>query len=56
LNVEDADDVDNGYDDIGEDCCKSITCVNVCFVGILLDDVGLKKIWKTEFSGRRICC
>jgi hypothetical protein len=44
LNVEDADDVDNGYEVIGEDCCKSITCANVCFVEILLDDVGLNNI------------
>jgi hypothetical protein len=43
LNVEDADDVDNGYEGTGADCCKSITWVNVCVVGGLLDDVGLRK-------------
>jgi hypothetical protein len=57
LNVGDADDVDNGYCEIGEDCCKSITCVNVCFVGILFDEVRLKiKCEKLTISGRRIFC
>jgi len=41
LNVEDADEVDNGYDGIDRDCCKSTPCINVCFVGILGNDVEL---------------
>jgi hypothetical protein len=58
LNVEDADEVDNGYDGIDRDCCKSTPCINVCFVGILGDDVELyikrnKKPW--EFFLNMLC-